>query len=543
MIRKVIIRNIKKFDHLEFEAPDHLVIAGPNNSGKTTVLQAIFAWSEIALQWTQNNRDLSREQDGNYTTTNLNILNFHSVPLADFNHLWKDKDVKSTASISIHTEQWKIGFEILYKEPELISARPTKDVNEDDLEKYIETSLMPIYIPPVSLLKREEYLLDSEAARILLVEGLGRDILRNLLFAISQDALKWEKLQEVVRSFFGYELSPPSATAKILARYQHTKHDQLYDMSSAASGFLQVLMTYASLLYDKVSVLLIDEPDAHLHILLQQKIYRDLREYARQHGIQLIIATHSEEIIEKAAKEEALHILTGQGELRKISDKNKVKGMLRLIENTEITLALTEPGILYVEGETDIDILREWARILGHPLLSFLESPFCRETAEEGGKNGFLLNHFKSMRLVVPDFLGVELRDGDQGARAGSLPDGIKSLCWQRYEIENYLIHPQTILRFVEKNRGTSVAHVVDDYMKKQLPQAVYEEPFKTTAILQDTKGKKLLSNLMQEAGIDIKESNYYQIAAEMKEDEIHPEVREILGAIAEHFNIQSGTE
>ena len=535
MIRKLVVRNFKRFGLLEFDLPEHLVMAGPNNSGKTTVLQAITAWSEIALQWTQNNRSLAREQDGNYATTNLNILNFHSVPLADFDHLWKDKDVNSTASISIHTDQWQIGFEILHKEPELSAARPTKDVHEDDLKKYIESPLTPVYIPPVSLIKREEYLLAPEAVRTLLAEGFGRDILRNLLIAVSQDTQKWKKLQEVARTFFGYELSTPSATAKILARYRHTKHDQLYDLSSAASGFLQVLKIYASLLYDKVSVLLIDEPDAHLHILLQEKIYRDLRAYARQHGVQLIIATHSEEII-NAADKESLHILTSVGELRQVSSRQAV-GTLRL-ENTEIMLALTEPGILYTEGKTDIDILREWARTLGHPLLAFLEKPFWRATAEERGKNGFLLSHFKSMRLVVPDFRGVELRDGDQGTRDVSLPDGVKSLCWQRYEIENYLIHPQVILRFVEKNREPNALQVVDDLIKKQLPQTVHEEPFKTTAILQDTKGKKLLSNLMQEAGIDIKESDHYQIAAEMKEDEIHPEVVEKLDAIAQHFEM-----
>ena len=54
MIRKVIVHNLKRFALLEFELPEHLVIAGPNNSGKTTVLQAIAAWSEIAFQWLQN---------------------------------------------------------------------------------------------------------------------------------------------------------------------------------------------------------------------------------------------------------------------------------------------------------------------------------------------------------------------------------------------------------------------------------------------------------------------------------------------------------
>ena len=539
MIRKVIIRNIKKFNHLEFEMPDHLVIAGPNNSGKTTVLQAIAAWSEIASQWRYENPDMAREQDGDYPATNLNVLNFNSIPLADFDHLWKDKDVTSPASVWLHTDRWKIGFEILYKERELLAARPAKDVKEDDLDKYIDNPLIPVYIPPVSLLKREEYLLDSEAVRVLLVRGFGRDILRNLLVTVSQDTLKWKKLRQVVKSFFGYELLPPSATAEIRARYQHTKHDQSYDLSSAASGFLQVLMIYASLLYDKVSVILIDEPDAHLHILLQEKIYRDLREYAHQSGTQLIIATHSEKIIE-AADKEALHILTGAGDLRKINDWQKVIKTLRLVENTEITLALTEPGILYVEGKTDIDILREWAKILGHPLLAFLEKPFWRATAEEKNNNRFALRHFDAIRSVVPDFRGLELRDGDQRAGPRALPDGMTRLQWTRPDIESYLIHPQAIIRFVEKNKGTDTAREVGDYMKKQLPPAVYENPSETPAFLRETKGKTFLSELMQEAGIDIKESDYYQIAAQMKEEEIHDEAREILGAIADHFNFQS---
>ena len=92
----------------------------------------------------------------------------------------------------------------------------------------------------------------------------------------------------------------------------------------------------------------------------------------------------------------------------------------------------------------------------------------------------------------------------------------------------------------MEKNEGTDAARKVEDYMKKQLPPAVYENPSETPAFLRETKGKTFLSELMQEAGIDIKESDYYQIAAQMKEEEIHDEVREKLGAIAEHFNIQS---
>ena len=539
MIRKVIIRNIKKFGQQEFEIPNHLVIAGQNNSGKTTVLQAIAAWSEIAFKWLQDNRDLLREQDGNYPGINLNILNFYSIPLVDFDHLWRDKDVKHPASIWLHTDRWKIGFEILYKERELVFSRPAKDVKEDDLEKYIESPLIPVYIPPSSQLELNEVLLNPEVVRAQLAGGRGGSVLRNLLVAVNQDTQKWEKLKEVVKSFFGYELSSPSSGAKILARYQHSKQEQLYELSSAASGFLQVLMVYASLLHKDVSVVLIDEPDAHLHILLQEKIYRDLRKYVRLNKLQLIIATHSEQIID-TADVEVLHTLTSAGELRRIGNRDDIKKILRLVENTEITLAHTEPGILYVEGKTDIDILREWARILEHPLLDFLEKPFFRRTAEEKGKNGFPMNHYDAMRLVVPGFRGVELRDGDQDSRSHPLPGGMLSLRWTRPDIESYLIHPHAIMRFVEKNKGIDAAHMVDDYMKNQLPPALYKTPCETYDFALKDKGKTVLSRFMQEAGMDIEQRDYYQIAAEMKEDEIHPEVRDKLDAIVGHFNIQS---
>jgi predicted ATPase len=536
MIRKVIVQNLKRFALLEFELPEHLVIAGPNNSGKTTVLQAVAAWSEIAFQWLQNNPEPARKQDGNYPEINLNILNFHSIPLADFKHLWRGKNVNSTAAIWLHTDQWKIGFEILYKEKELAATRPVRDVKETDLKEYIQAPLIPAYIPPFSQLELNEAQFDPIVVKARLAEAKGSSILRNLLLLVSQNKQKWEKLQDVIRSFFGYELSPPSSGTKIFARYQHSETGEQYDLSSAASGFLQVLMIYASLLHDGVPVVLVDEPDAHLHILLQQKIYRDLSEHAYQNKTQLIIATHSEQIID-TADEEGLYILTGAGQLRKLSNRKKVKGILRL-ENTEISLAATEPGILYVEGKTDIDILREWARILGHPLLAFLEKPFWRATAEEKNTNRFALRHFDAMHSVVPDFRGLELRDGDQRAGPGSLPDGMIRLHWERYEIESYLIHPGAIIRIVEKDKSTNIAHRVDDYMKQQLPPVLYDNPSETSGFLLQVKGKTLLAGIMQEAGMDMKESDYYRIAARMNEKEIHPEVVGKLNTIAQHFGV-----
>lgn len=52
----------------------------------------------------------------------------------------------------------------------------------------------------------------------------------------------------------------------------------------------------------------------------------------------------------------------------------------------------------------------------------------------------------------------------------------------------------------------------------------------------------KAICNILDEAGLPIKETEYYLIAAQMTKEEIHPEVVEKLDAIAEHFDYPSTT-
>ena len=51
IIKELKVRRFKQFDDVTFELPGHVVLAGQNNSGKTTVLQALAAWSLALEQW------------------------------------------------------------------------------------------------------------------------------------------------------------------------------------------------------------------------------------------------------------------------------------------------------------------------------------------------------------------------------------------------------------------------------------------------------------------------------------------------------------
>ena len=547
MINRVVVDNFKKFDRADFKTKGHLVIAGPNNSGKTTLLQAIAAWSEIASMWRSYNPDISREEDGNYPSINLNLLRFYSVPLADFDHLWKDKNVRRPASVWLHTGEWEIGFQILHKETELASIRPAKEVSEDDLEKYRHKPLLPVYIPPLSGPDIREPLFDPVVIPARLARMQAGSVLRNLLLAISQDQEKWSKLQEIVRDFFGYELMHPSGGAEVLARYRHSSNDVSYDMSSGASSFLQVLTVYAVLLSREASVVLIDEPSAHLHVPLQDKMYRSLYEHARKSGSQLIVSTHSESLV-KAVDPRHLYVMRSDG-LKAVADgieQAALVNVLKVLDNEEMVLVqeAENPGILYVEGRTDISILREWARVLDHRLYSFLEKPFWKPAVYDARDQGEGIgsgDHFEALKLVRGDVKGIELHASDgRECEPGTLNNGLERIFWRRYEIESYLVHPEAIVRFAESIGGEEAAGKAQEYIRNVFPPIVLRTPLEDEShfFLAGTKAKDILSAVLSRAGI-CEASDYSQIAALMKKEEVHPEVTEKLDKIADCLGIE----
>jgi len=534
MIERVVIRNLKRFRELDCTLAAHLVIVGPNNCGKTTLLQAVSFWSEIASHWAQYNPDLAREEDGDYPSTTLHPKRVSSIPLMEWDQMWPARDVSDPVSIRLHIDGEVLGFEVLYNDRASVRVRPTRDVSESALDAYKQNPLTPTYIPPMSGVDAPEPPYQPEVIPARLARGQGGTVLRNLLLGVSRDPRKWADLQDVVADLFGYELTLPSAgTDEILAGYRERPDTLGLDYSSGAAGFLQIVMIYAAIFQQRGSVLLIDEPDAHLHIVLQERLYRDLRERARRHGWQLIIATQSERVI-KEARPDVLRLLSDR--LYPIEQQTRLVDTLHL-DNVELVLARQLGRILYVEGKTDLAILRAWAAVLEHRLGQFLESPFWKHMAQHTWR---ARRHFAALRLSVPGVRGIELRDRNDKQEATvvhSNQEGMKEMVWRQYEIENYLIHPAAILRWLESWGDEGAVDRAKTHMQRFFPPAIHEEPFGTD-YFRNTKGKDVLGKVCDAARLRIDEADYCGIAARMQRDEIHPEVVATLDAMAEHLVI-----
>jgi AAA15 family ATPase/GTPase len=552
ILKRVALKNFKRFDTLEFDLPGHTVIAGPNNMGKTTLLQAIAAWDLTFRTWQGLNS--KHKAGGYYEYAPIARQAFSAVPLRRFDLLWSERKTSGPIEIGLEFDSgFSISMEIKHDSTEQIKVRPSKDVDYYSAKLF---DVRTVFVPPMSGLLPEEPLYAIPAfidAR--LAQGRPGEVLRNLLVAAHQGSA-WQPLQQAIKRLFNYELLPPAVGANIVAEYTRPGTTATYDIASAGSGFLQVLMLLTFLHTRPGSILLLDEPDAHLHVILQDAIYGELRSVAAANGSQLLIATHSEVIIESVDPRE-LCLMYGKPKLLSTTEERaKLIQSLGVLTHTDIMLAENAPGVFYVDDYTDMDVLRAWARVLNHKVESLLTTELlwkARVIQQRDGASGIQAkDHFDALQLVRPGLPGLQLLDGDahQGQKQClTYAGGLQRLRWEWYEIESYLVDPRGLDRFVTQQVGApnATAAIADlraemerMFRKEFLQDPMNPEPL-VASFLRTTKARKdILPALLQAAGLhNIPYTRYHEIAALMRPDEIPIEVIEKLDDICRVFGVE----
>lgn len=547
MIRQVSLRRWKRFAALDVKLPGHVVFAGPNNGGKTTVLQAIAAWDLAFRRW----RELhdKHKHGGAYSYCPIARPDFLAVPLPRnaLDLLWTNRDRKKVIEIGVRTDDWQLTMELSFDE-EQVKVRPVAATPAEVIEK---ADLRVVYVPPMGGMAPEEPLYADEAFIAgRFAEGRPGEVLRNLVYKASQDKNAWRRLCDGMRELFGYELEAPRSGRYLQANYR-TPDGKSFDLLAAGSGFQQVLMLMTVLALQPGSVLLLDEPDAHLHVILQGSMFRRLQRIAADNRAQLVVSTHSEIVIDATDPTQIVAMPSGQP-LATAKDRDALRLGLTLFSNTDVMLAQSVPGILYVEGHTDIQLLVAWARVLGHAAHDVLTKQlFWHRYSTEGQENisSFKAkDHYEALKVHAPDLRALELIDRDGNTRLPAIVitgRGFQRLHWKRYESENYLVHPDAMARFVEqrvgagsasaRNRADLQQHFVNTY-----PPAFLSDPLADIPTLVSTKASTdLLPAALVAAGLHgVEKNEFHEIAAGMQPKEIHPDVVAKLDAICNAFGI-----
>jgi hypothetical protein len=408
------------------------------------------------------------------------------------------------------------------------------------------------FLPPMSGLAAQETRLDTGAVNVRLGEGKTAEVLRNLCYQVcfaTDDSLRsrWSFIKGEIRRLFGVSLDDPSyiqERGEITMRYRDASRAPL-DLSASGRGLQQtlLLLTYMSL--NTRSVVLIDEPDAHLEILRQRQIYSLISDIARRETSQLVIASHSEVILNEAADQDVVVAFVGRP--HRIDDRgSQLLKSLKDIGFDQYYQAEQRGWVLYLEGSTDLAILKSFARALGHEAQSNLETPFVCYVENQPQK---ARNHFYGLREVKPDLIGFALYDRITDPLQDDLP--LRERKWRFREIENYLCQRETLIAWAKEEGDTHGAgplftsqwvHVMEqtiDEVMHAMETLGKGSPWSSDSKVSEDFLEPLFERFFRALGLPnlMRKTDYHRLAQYVPRELIDPEVVDVLGSICSVAN------
>lgn len=565
MITKLIVRNFKRFGNIEVDLERINVFIGPNNMGKTSALQALTLWEAGLQSWVNkygfDEKSIPQMRPG--VTINRNELKALPVPSAIL--LWKDLHTRKslrkngkprTENVRIEVlvkgyssgKQWECGFEFDYANEESLYCRPllkSADSNAERMSVPKEAIDQRIaYLPPMSGLADREFVKQRGEIDFLIGQGQTAQVLRNLCYNLYNldDKSKWQNVTKQMQDLFGVILLEPKLNpvrSELTMSYIDLNGKEL-DLSCAGRGLHQTLLVLVYLYANPNSVLLLDEPDAHLEILRQRQIFNRLSKFVETVGSQIIAASHSEVILEEAV--EKGRIIAFLGKPHPINEKNEqLLKSLTTIGFDQYYQAEQTGWVLYLEGTTDLDILRTFAEKLNHQAKDYLSKPFLCVVGNQPQK---ARDHFYGLREAKNDLLGIAIFDRlDKKLNTDSQ---LVELMWKKREIENYLCLPEVLEQFsvsglpedlfgfAEKTRRYNAMKEAISEVSTALKTLGKPGPWSDDIKASDDFLTPVFAKFSEKLSLPLvlRKSEYYKLAQFVPVDKIDKEIVEKLDAI-----------
>lgn len=561
MITKITIKNFRQIEYQTIDLAQSVVIVGPNNGGKSTLLQAISLFALAIKAW--NTHRASKKSKGQTkSSAAINLHDLLNIPVSDIRELWRNLTVKEGATneagkpisknirITIiaegytNNQTWETGFEFGYANNALIYARLTQ--NDQGLSYNFPPVLSDEnigYLPSVAGLKPTEDKLEIGSILRHIGNGNTSNVLRNVCYLLydKNDKSDWQRLVKAIDSLFKVELNAPQyipATGLLEMTYKEGAKKSM-DLSSLGSGAKQAILLFAYLFAFPNTVNLLDEPDAHLEVIRQSNIYDKISDLAKERNSQLIIASHSESVMNRAfGKDQVISCMFGQFE--QVNQDKAIKSVLRDIGYQEFLIAKQHPYILYFEGTTDLDFIKAFCKKLNLPDINqFIENNVCPYPI--GNHVERAKQHFSALKKFIPNLRGYAIFDNLSKNTTQNIPSGLRIKQWERKEIENYIPIPQTLSAYgqiLDPSRAGRLEQILADRTPPAALRDLGDAYWKSTKISDDLL-TPVFRAFFQELKMPIgtmDKSKFYQLVAYIDTSLLDPELLNTINELYLHL-------
>ncbi|MDD2978859.1 MAG: AAA family ATPase [Hespellia sp.] len=380
-ISKLCIKNFMSYENIEINLCENTnLIIGENNIGKTTIFEAILLWGKCYQHNIQKNgRDFYKSNVNIY----VNFSELHFLRAVRDEELFFDKG--KDISIKLIFEDSSNIFELMFtiEKPKKINNAyfRCKLNNYDEFERFancilnlgmkLSEAINFYQTAPVShILKNEPYMNLGQVKKKISL-GKSNEVLRNKIISIHQKSNdKSEQLESEISRVLDkeFKFKFPSRAKANTDEYIDLRvemDDSCNDICVQGSGFLQICEIFSSVDFfdNSINILLVDEPDSHIHAKLQKKLLEELREID---NTQILVISHNDRFLENLDTDHLLFI----------NEAAKVSGIVNRIDIHQInrlkldlggiSMALCElnnaHNIVFFEGEDDIKYIKNLYR-------------------------------------------------------------------------------------------------------------------------------------------------------------------------------------
>lgn len=384
-ISNIVLKNFKTFKQVSIHPnPDFNIIIGENSSGKSTVFEAIHLWEKCYQTYILSSRKgFYKVKKSTNRYVNYQDLDFLRITKdEDLFHDPKDPDLGKCAEITIALtsdddipQTWSLGFKVTCPSSIENAFYRVQPINEEQFTnfaisfcgagKFLDEAIFIYQTRPVAGVHQFEPYYNEAQIKKKIQKGYSHEVLRNKIISKRHSISQLEgSISKIVEKSIQFKLPRQAKRDKdeYVCLDVSVNGSKPYDLHLQGSGFLQIVEILATVEFidAPLKLLLVDEPDSHIHSKLQQNLLNYLREIDHN---QFFVISHNDQFVTNA----------GEGEVFFLSEDAKAEGKLEaiggsgfdIIKNTlgGVILSLERLNqakhVAFVEGEDDASYLLE----------------------------------------------------------------------------------------------------------------------------------------------------------------------------------------
>lgn len=318
MVQQIVIERFKSIESATLDLGKINVLVGANNSGKSSVLQALQFATSVAQTAKLYSQTTKFDKNGVWATSVYPDQLIYS-PV---------KDPYVLARGGVLKEDINLGISVAFVEDnnEKVTATFRKGRNKNIAARFEGETVgqhlasldnpFCMYVPGLAGIPFEEEIRTVGVVRRIAAKGDSNTVFRNVINLLSQDTEKWELFLSDLKVIFPeieFSISAnPNVDGSIDVRFQLSPTDPMLPIDLAGTGVLQAIQIAAYVNYFKPALLLLDEPDSHLHPNNQRALATLLVSLSDRTETTILISTHSRHLM-SALHEDAKFFLVKNG--------------------------------------------------------------------------------------------------------------------------------------------------------------------------------------------------------------------------------------